>query len=168
MKILFCLVTIFSSMAGAEYNIAVVDIEFALRTTSDGRLAEEKLKREFGLLEKKMKEREYSLMKKVKDFEKKAMLLSETKRAQQQKEIQKLSINFQKDVQEFQTSLQRRQMEATKPIIDKIEEQIAIIAKEKGYDLVLNKSVNSVVWAKDNVDITKRVIKMYEDSKKSS
>lgn len=166
MRIIFCLFTLFCSVASADYKIAVVDMEFAIQGTSDGKEAKNRLTKEFKLLEGKLKKREFGLMEKVKNFEKKAMILSESKRAEQRAEIQKLSINFQKDMQAFQASIQQKQIEATKPIIAKLEKQISSLAKEKGYDVVLNKSMNNVLWVKKAIDITKIVIQRYEASKK--
>ncbi|MCB0378553.1 MAG: OmpH family outer membrane protein [Bdellovibrionales bacterium] len=165
MKLLFCCLTLFASSASADIKIAVFDMETAIQATSDGKTAKANLVKEFKFLEGKLKKREFGLREKIKEFDKKALILSDKKRVEQQQELQKLSINFQKDMQNFQVEFQKKQIAATKPIIEKLQSEIAKLASQKDFDVVLNKSVDNVLWSKKAIDITDTVVKLYEESK---
>ena len=47
----------------------------------------------------------------------------------------------------------------------KIQKVIAKVAKEKGYSMVFEKTSQSVMWAKADLDITQEVIKEFEKTK---
>lgn len=162
MKLLFWSALIFSSMVFADEKIAVIDLEAAILATSDGKLAQRNLMKEFKLSETRFKEREYSLRGKISDFAKKAMILSEQKREEQKAEFQEMAVNLQRDVQKFQINFQKRQMEASRPIVEKLQKCILKLAKENDFHMILNKSQGQVLWIKPTADITEVVVKMYE------
>ena len=164
MRSVFIFFTFFASVACAQLKIAVIDMDFAIQATTDGKNAKLKLGKEFKAIEAKVKSSELTLRKKAKKFEKKAMILSEKKRSQQQQELQKIAFEMQKEIETMRKNLQQKQRNITKPIIEKMERNLAQLAKENGYDIVLNKSVNNVLWAKKQIDITQLAIKKYEKS----
>lgn len=164
MKLLICFAVLLTSQASASYKVAVFDIKSAIHSTTDGKAAISRLMKEFKLSEAKLKKREYGLQEKIKEFDKKALILSGKKRREQQQELQKVSLNLQRDMQKFQLSFQKKQLEATKPIIEKLKKKVAEIAKKNQYDLILNKSIENVLWAKDSIDITPTVVLLYEKS----
>lgn len=162
MRIVFCLLFLFSFRAVAFSKVAVFDLELAIQSTSDGKIAKNKLLKEFKPLESQLKKQEFSLREKAKDFEKKALILSEGKRQKQRQELETLSLQFQKKLQEFQVALQQRQMEETKPIVEKLQKKVVQVAKELDCDVVINKSSQNVLWAKEAIDITQKVLAKYE------
>ena len=100
-------------------------------------------------------------------YHKKAMILTEQKRQEQQQELQKLALELQNKMRAVQMDFQKKQIAKTKPIIDKLQEQVNLLAKEKNYDMVINPAANNVIWAKDKFDITVTVVKRFEKLKKS-
>ena len=163
MRLIFCLfILITPPVLAGDFKIAVIDLPQAIQATNDGKIAKKKLTQEYQFMEKTLQKKEFGLKEKIQSFEKKALLLSESKRMEQQKEIQKMSLALQQESQKFQLEIQKKQMEATRPIIAKLQKQIEILAEKKGFDLILNKGPDNVLWAKDSIDITKDVISMYE------
>ena len=55
-------------------------------------------------------------------------------------------------------SIQQKQQELMKPVYEKVNALVAVIAKEKGYTLVLDTGTGSVVYGDDKVNITQLVI----------
>jgi outer membrane protein len=164
MRLLFGLTLLLTSTASAELKIAVFDMQLAIQTTQDGQIAQKSLAKEFKLLQNQLKKREFGLREKLQSFDKKALLLSEKKRAEQQQELQQLSMNLQKDMKKMQLDFQKKQMTQTQPIIEKLQKKITQLSQQKGYDLILNKSSGQVLWTKETLDITQEVVRMYESS----
>jgi outer membrane protein len=163
-RLLFCLALLFTSTASADLKIAVFDMQAAIKQTKDGQLAHKTLTEEFKRMQNRIKKGEYDLSQKVKAFEKKALLLSDKKRQEQQSEIQQLSFNIQKEMQKLQVDFQKKQIVETQPIVEKLQQKITQLSQQKGYDLILNKSSGQVLWTKETLDITQEVVRMYESS----
>ena len=52
----------------------------------------------------------------------------------------------------------QRNLELTKPIIDKVNEILQRICEEEGYGLVLDASEGSIVYAQPELDLTDRIL----------
>lgn len=74
---------------------------------------------------------------------------------QEMAELQQLYVEMQRD-------LAQKEGEATQKIFKKMEGILRAIATEKGYDLILEKSESSVLYAKDSMDLTNELIKRYD------
>ena len=61
-----------------------------------------------------------------------------------------------------QLEIQKKERELTLPIVTKLKEVIADIAKKEEYTMILEKSEQSVLWAKDDADLTEKVVKAFE------
>lgn len=91
--------------------------------------------------------------------QKKAMLTAEKKKSLEADLTQK-----QQELQQFNQlktqELQKKQVELSKPLFDKVLEAIEVVAKKEGYTLVLDKSnvTNTVLYADGSLDITFKVL----------
>ena len=88
------------------------------------------------------------------------MLSDETKRAKAV-EFQKKMYELQQTYGQLQQELAQAEAKATKKIFDKMGVIIKDIAKEKSYDLVLERTESAVLFAKDDMDLTGELIKRY-------
>ncbi|MBC7396991.1 MAG: OmpH family outer membrane protein, partial [Bdellovibrionales bacterium] len=66
---------------------------------------------------------------------------------------------YQELLQKSQAEIQKKEQEMSEPIIRKIRERVTELAKKKGYNLVLEKNDNIVIFSDDKNDITEEVIK---------
>jgi outer membrane protein len=62
--------------------------------------------------------------------------------------------------------IQKRERELTQPIVTKLRDILEAIAKKEDLTVVLEKSENSVMFAKKEIDLTDRIVKEYDSSKK--
>ena len=69
---------------------------------------------------------------------------------------------FQQQVQATQAALQKKEREMTQPILEKLQELLDKRAKADGYTVILEKSEQSVLWAKKDIDMTDAIVKEYE------
>ena len=153
-------VGLFSNAAvAAEFKVGVVDMQKAIQTSSAGKKAKKEVEGDFEKKKKDLKKKEDDLKKRVEEFEKKQAVLSDKVRQEQQVDLQKDMMQFREEVSKSQVTIQQRERELTKPILEKLQKVILEIAKEKDFSIVLEKAEQSVMFAKTELDITDEVIK---------
>jgi len=130
-------------------KVVFIDMQKAIQATKDGAKAKKELESEYNAKKKKLQGTEEKLKKMQEDLEKKAMVLSDDVRTKKQQEFQEEMFAYQKLVGQSQQEIQKREAELTKPILDKMAKIIEQMAKDKGYDIVLERGQNNVIlWAK--------------------
>lgn len=155
-----------SSAKAEEVKIGYVDVQKALQETSAGKKAKKELETEFNAKKTDFQKKEADLKKMNEDLEKKKVALSDDVRNKKTQELQQEMVKFQREVGESQMSLQKKERELTAPILEKLQAAIEKVAKSGGYAMVLEKSEQSVVWAKKDLDLTDLVVKEFEKNQK--
>lgn len=150
----------------AEIKVGVIDMQKAIQATSTGKKAKKDLEDEFNKKKKELEKREADIKKMGEDFEKRSMAMNEEARMKKQQEIQGQMRQYQEIAGKSQMEIQKREMELTKPIVEKLRSIIEDIAKKDDLTVVLERSEQSVMFAKKEVDITDRVLREYEASVK--
>jgi outer membrane protein len=146
-------------------KIGYVDLQKAIQETSAGKKAKGELEKEFNAKKAQFQKKEADLKKMAEDLEKKKVALSDEMRAQKQQELQNEMLKFQREVGESQLSIQKRERELTEPILKKLQASLDKLAKDRGLIMVLEKSEQSVLWAKKDLDLTDALIKEFEKTK---
>lgn len=155
-----------TSFAAENLKIVYIDMQKAIQGTKEGAKAKKELESEFNAKKKKLAVSEEKLKKMQEDLEKKAMVLSDDVRAKKQQEFQEEMFAYQKLVGQSQQEIQKREAELTKPILDKVAKVIEQLAKEKGYEMVLERGpTNNILWAKREAEITDEVVAAFEKAK---
>ncbi len=152
----------FSSSARAEIKIGYVDLRKALQDTSAGKKAQKDLKKEYDAKKEELEKKEKDLKAMNDDLDKKKLVLSDEVKQKKQMELQQEMGKFQQQVQATQAALQKKEREMTQPILEKLQEILDKRAKADGYTVVLEKSEQSVLWAKKDIDMTDSIVKDYE------
>lgn len=157
---------IFSSgVAFAEVKLGFIDMQKAIQETKAGQTAKKQLEGEFNKKKAELEKKEGELKKMFEEFEKKALALSDKVKAKKQQELQMEMQKHQQHVAKSQMDIQRKERELTKPIVEKMQKIINQIAKEDGFTAILEKSEQLVLFAKQEIDLTDRVVKEYNKSK---
>lgn len=159
---------LFSSFARAAdetVHIGFVDMQKAIQTSEPGKKARSGLEKEFNDKKKELQAEENNLKKMVEEFKKQSLALSEEARAKKQAEIQERAMKHQEIVSKYQMEIQNKEQDLTKPIVDKLRNVIATIAKDKGYTLIIEKNENTVLYSLEKDDLTAQVIEAYNKSK---
>ena len=155
-----------TSASEAQEKIAYVDLQKAIQETSTGKKAKKELEKQFNAKKADLQKKEADLKKMAEDLEKKKVALSDDVRAKKQGELQQEMLKFQREVGESQMNIQKKERDLTGPILEKLQGSLEKIAKEKGYAMVLEKSEQSVLWAKKELDLTDDLVKEYEKTAK--
>lgn len=97
----------------------------------------------------------------VEKFQREADLLSAADRAKREKDLNTRRIDLGYQQRQLQEDMTNRDRELTQEMRDKINAVIVVVAKEQGFDLV----VQDPAFAADSVDITAEVLKRLQAAK---
>ncbi len=96
------------------------------------------------------------------DYERQRLLMSDDRRMTRENEI----VNLEKNAQEFQMKkfgpegeIVRMQNQQLQPVLEKVQSAIDNIAKERGFDYVLDAMTGSILYALPQYDLTEDVLK---------
>jgi outer membrane protein len=157
------LVTVAFVAKASAGGYAYVDLQQALETVKDGVTARAKLEKEFKEKEKMLKTREAEIKKMMADYQKKQLVMTPEKRAQEEQTIQKKMMESRDLMQQAQAGMQKREMELTKPILDNMRSILGELAEKDGYELVYEKNQSGIFYAKDSKDVTDSLIERYNE-----
>ncbi len=149
----------------ADMKIGLVDMQKAIQETSTGKKAKKELETEFNKKKKDLDKLEADIKKKGEEFEKRSMAMNEDARAKKQAELQVEMRKYQELAARSQGDIQKRERDLTQPIVTKLRAVIEEIATKDGFTMILERSEQSVMWAKREFDLTDRVVKEFEKKK---
>lgn len=166
--ILIQLVTFSFATGAAELKIGVIDVHKAIFLTADGKKAKGQLETEFQRRRETLAKMQESMRKKSEDFERKTELLSHEARLRQEKEMWQEMKAFEKLVAQNQEEMTQMQERLLGPISRKIDEIVGKVARENNISLVLARSGATIVYSSHEVDLTDKVVALYEEGTKRS
>ena len=143
---------------GAEIKLGFIDMQKAIQDTAAGKKAKKELEDEFNKKKKDLDKREADIKKMGEDFEKRSMAMNEESRMKKQGELQNEMKKYQELAGKSQMEIQKRERDLTQPIVTKLRAIIEDIAKKEDFTAILEKSEQSVMWAKKDIDLTLRAL----------
>ena len=159
-RVLFLGVALFvmSGMAQAQVKIAHVNTAEVLDAMPDKAKAEKDLEKYYGELQNQLQTMAQEYENKMQDYQANQATMSNLVRQSKEKEI----IDIQNRIQQFQANaegdFETKRAELLKPILDKIQNAINAVGKEKGYTYILDLATGAAVYiGTDAVDCTKDV-----------
>lgn len=147
---------------GLKY--AYINVQRIAAESSEGRLANEKVKALNDQKVRELNEKNKALQGVQQKLEQGGNVLSDVARAQlqseierQQRDIQRFTEDAQQDVQQLQQQLQEDFQKKLNPVIDKV-------AREKQVHMVFSAADSGLVWADPGLDLTTEVIRAFDGS----
>jgi len=137
-------------------NIAVVNFEQVLATSSAPKSIREQVQKKRDAYRKEIQIEESELRKSNQDLAQKQTLLSKESYKEERRKFEQKVLSVQKKVQEKNVYLQKAQTKAQQKVKDALRKVVLKIAQKNGYPLVLRHSQTVVVA--DKMNITKLVI----------
>jgi outer membrane protein len=156
-----CLVVLLGVLAlsapafAQEFRVGFVNTDRIFREANTAKAAQAKLETEFSRREKELTDIGTSLKSLSDKFEREAPTLSESQRAQRQKQLLDQDRDFQRKRRELQEDLAQRKNEELAGVLERSNRVIKQIFDSEKYDLILQEAV----FAGPRVDITDKVIK---------
>lgn len=169
MKLSFAVIFSLIFLAGtaiSQQKIGYVDSKVILETLQDARDAQTNLDNLVQKWKIEMQAINDSLIIMKDDYEKKKLILTEKIKTQKEEEIklqeQKLADFKQNKFGESGEYFQKQQ-ELMKPVQDRVFKAIQDVAKEGGYDFIIDRSTQlMLLYMNDRYDLTQKVIKKLE------
>lgn len=147
------------SAAGSAEGIAVIDVQGAVMQTEDGIRAQATLKKLFDKRQQDLDAKQERLAKAKGDIEKQARILSREAVSRRMENWQKEMLELQSVFLDYNKELTKKQNELTAPIYQRIVGLVARLAKQNGYEVVIDKQ--AAPYARSDLDLTERVIQLY-------
>jgi len=158
---LSALVMALSLPVHAEGSIASADLMRAVAETEDGAKAKSELEKEFKKKQALLDKKKGELDKLKADFDKQTAVMKPEVRQVKELELQKKFAEAQKTAIDMQQEIATREQELIGGILKKMETILQAIGKEQGYEHILNKSNQTVLYSKASLDLTNEVIRRY-------
>ncbi|MCO5141767.1 MAG: OmpH family outer membrane protein [Oligoflexia bacterium] len=146
-------------------RVAIINMQEAIKSVPEGKKAEETLRKEWEQRTQKLQAEGKKIQDAMEDLRKQAMVMDEATRRKKEEEIQGQILKLRESEAKNTAEFQKRDMEISEPIIQKIRDIVGKISKEKGYTLVIDGSANNVIFAQAQDDITDEVVKQYGKKK---
>jgi outer membrane protein len=144
-----------------EFRVGFVNTDRIFREANTAKAAQAKLEQEFSRREKELNDLGNNLKSASDKFEREAPTLSESQRAQRQKQIVDQDRDFQRKRREFQEDLNARKNEELQQVLERANRVVKQVAEAEKYDVVLQEAV----YINPKHDITDKVIKALNAAK---
>jgi outer membrane protein len=156
----------FGSVWAADLKIAYVDIQRAVNESNAGKDAKKVITRDVEKFQRQIAEKQKELQTMKESFEKQALMLNPDARANKEKEYQNKLREYQRWGEDTQNEINQKRMEMERNIALALQKVIQKVGSDEGYTLILEKNENIVLYVSKALDITDRVIKVYDGQKK--
>lgn len=148
--------------ASAALKIAVIRSGAVVQNSPQYLAAEKSIKAEFGKRKDKIEAKAKKLSEDMQNFQKNADVMTPDQRVKKQNELLTRRNDLKYEESKFKQDLQKRDQQATQNMMSRIKAVITQIAKQDGYDLVLQDPVYTV----PSIDITDQVLKQLKKESK--
>jgi len=142
-------------------KIAVVDFERAVVESAEGKKSSEKFNATLQAKQADVEKRQKDLDEAEKKLQNGARTLSDTAKADIQKDIDRKTTELKRINEDAQKDLQTMRDELLRPIAERATAILEAMAAEQGYTVVIDTSnpESNVLWVNKNSDITAELIK---------
>lgn len=147
-------------------NIAYVDLQRVMLESDKGKEIRKTLTGEAEKLKKNLDERQSELQKLKDTLEKQGATITPEARADKEKQYQSKLKDYQRLVNDYQGELQQKDMDFTQRILKEIEEVIKGLGDREKYALILERSQSGVLYGSPAIDITGKVITLFNETSK--
>jgi len=145
--------------AQAQSKVAIVNMQKAINETNEGARANYDLKKLFDKRQVELNARQEELLKEKTGLEKRCRSMPQAQCQAGMDELQKKLLDLQNLMMQYQQDIQKRQGEATQPILTKMLAILGRMARQNGYDMVIDSVATH--YAVAGLEITDQAIKIY-------
>ena len=138
-----------------EFRLGFVSLDRIIKEAVPAKNAQAKLEQEFSKREKDLQALGATLKSQAEQLEREAPTLSESQRANRQKQLIELDRDFQRKRREFQEDLGTRKNEELGQVLERANKVIKQVAEAEKYDVILQEAV----YVNPKHDITDKVIR---------
>jgi outer membrane protein len=156
-----------ASAHAADLKIAYVDIQKAVAESAAGKSAGERFKTDVKKAEDSLIKEKNEVERLGEALEKQSAMLSEDSRREKEKDFLRRKRDYERMLKDQQTELQIKEAELKNEILGTLIPIIQKYGRENGYSLVFGKSDVILLYASDALDITDKIIAIYDAEAKN-
>ena len=159
----FLAIALFGAAPAAADNekIAVVDIDQALNSTEEGKAAREELSRKQREAQGKLEPMVERFKEMQEELKSKRFVLSEEALYQKQLDLVELKTEIDNRAKELEDKFKVDKERLEGPLRKKLIEIVEEIGKEEGYGLILARGAGGMLYNREALDITDKVIERF-------
>jgi outer membrane protein len=166
-RVLAALLTLALPLVGAQAaDVGSVDMQQVLEKSKLGSKVQEQLRKDFEPKARPLGEEEQAIKQLQASLARDAALMSKEQAEKKQAEIKKRIEAFEKAAAPFQQELQKAQQERGRAIIVPAQKAVEAVAKQRKLGMVVERSLNGIVYLDKSLDITEDVIKQMDANTK--
>jgi outer membrane protein len=156
----------FGSVLAADLKLAYVDIQKAVNECNLGKEAKKNIVKEAEKLHRQLTDKQKELQTMKESYDKQALMLTPDARATKEKEIQNKYREFQRWQEDAQNDLNQKRTDAERSLYVGLQKVIQKLGADEGYTFILERNESIVLYASKAIDITDRLIKIFDAQKK--
>jgi outer membrane protein len=156
----------FGSALAADLKVACVDINKAINECNLGKESKKTIAKEAEKLYRQSMEKQKELQALREAYDKQALMLTPDARATKEKEIQHKLREFQRWQEDAQNDFNQKRTDTERNLYLGLQKVIQKMGADEGYTFILERNESLVLYATKVIDITDRVIKIFDAQKK--
>lgn len=157
---------IYGQTPAAGLKIGFVDIQKAVNECNEGKEAKKAIVKEVEKFQRQFAEKQKELQALKEAFDKQAPMLKPEARSAKEKEFQAKVREFQRWQEDSQNEVNQKRAEMERNISIGLQKVIQKLGTDEGYTFIMEMNENIVLFASKAVDLTDRIIKLYDAQKK--
>ena len=163
--VLATLLCVSTGWAQDRVKIGFIDIQRAISESQAGKRAKQNFQVEVKKAENDLLKAKQELERLKSDLDKKGPLLKEEERRNLEADLQRRYVNYQRSMQDQQQSLRQKEGQMTSDILKDLEKIVDEVGKTEKFTLILER--NQILYSDQGIDITNKVIEVYNSRSKS-
>jgi outer membrane protein len=150
----------------AEMKIGYVDIQRALNESDAGKKAKVIMESEYGKFQTEIARRRKELQDFQETMQKQGMMLSEQARKEKERDYQNKVKDAKRWTEDRQAELKQKEVELTKAALQGLGAVVKKLGEEEKFTLILEKNELFILYASGAIDLTDRVIELFNATSK--
>ncbi len=147
-------------------SVAYIDLQKVMLESDQGKQIRAILTQDAERLKKNLDGRQAELQRLKDAFEKQGATITPEARADKEKQYQAKLKDYQRLYNDYQSELQQKDMEYTQKVLKEVEEVVRALGEKEKYSLILEKSQAGILYATPAIDITGKVITLFNEAAK--
>ncbi len=153
-----------SAWAQDRVKIGFIDVQRAISESAPGKRTRERFQAQVKKAEADLFKEKQDLERSKSELDKKGPLLKEDERRNLESDLQRRFVNYQRHMQDQQQELRQKESEMTSDLLKELEKIVNEVGKADKFTLILERS--NILYSDQGIDITNRVIEVYNSRMK--
>ena len=154
------------SWAAEPFKIGVIDLQKCIQQSDAGKRASKTLQDKADRIKKDLEAKRDELKKLSEEFNKKSQVLSADAKREREKELIRKDEDLRELVRKREEEMRKDEYNAMQPLLNDLFEVTKKLAKDEGFTLILESKTGVVYFNKPVEEITDKVIKLANETKK--